>query len=453
MMKPIRFLSVLMIVLVLCCGCQRTVNPEQKGNITLYQMADDGSKLQSSEYEIQADQEDNVAVIQELLDCFKKCVAIDNFQLKEKQLTITFLSSYYNQDKIDEVLNRAAIVKTLCQLSSVEYVEFYVGDNPLVIDGETVGIMSKLSFLDSVGGEGYTQEKYVTLYFSSNDGTKMQEITTKLTHDMTVPLARLLIEQLLKGPNEISDANTSDVRDTIPAGTKLNSLTIRDHVCYVDFSKEFMNMQADVSSGVVVYSIVNTLCELSDVNKVQFTIDGEQQNMLSPANSIKKGMVLISEDRRGKALVGNLSIKENVLLSCIDRYAKHGYLDEKKEKQDVSEKAEALKIRMTGLDQRIIELSGGNQQKAVFAKALMTDPKVFLCDEPTQAVDIMTRNEIHKLLREKADAGNAVVYVSSDLKEILEVADTIQLVVQGETRQLLVNENLTTTEVLSYCYE
>ena len=183
------------------------------------------------------------------------------------------------------------------------------------------------------------------------------------------------------------------------------------------------------------------------------TIDGEQQNMLSPANSIKKGMVLISEDRRGKALVGNLSIKENVLLSCIDRYAKHGYLDEKKEKQDVSEKAEALKVRMTGLDQRIIELSGGNQQKAVFAKALMTNPKVFLCDEPTQAVDIMTRNEIHKLLREKADAGNAVVYVSSDLKEILEVADTIQLVVQGETRQLLVNENLTTTEVLSYCYE
>ena len=183
------------------------------------------------------------------------------------------------------------------------------------------------------------------------------------------------------------------------------------------------------------------------------TIDGEQQNMLSPANSIKKGMVLISEDRRGKALVGNLSIKENVLLSCIDCYAKHGYLDEKKEKQDVSEKAEALKIRMTGLDQRIIELSGGNQQKAVFAKALMTNPKVFLCDEPTQAVEIMTRNEIHKLLREKADAGNAVVYVSSDLKEILEVADTIQLVVQGETRQLLVNENLTTTEVLSYCYE
>ena len=188
-------------------------------------------------------------------------------------------------------------------MSSVEYVEFYVGDNPLMIDGETVGIMSKLSFLDSVGGEGYTQEKYVTLYFSSNDGTKMQEITTKLTHDMTVPLARLLIEQLLKGPNEISDANTSDVRDTIPAGTKLNSLTIRDHVCYVDFSKEFMNMQADVSSGVVVYSIVNTLCELSDVNKVQFTIDGEQQEIYGDiknfTGSFERNLDMVQDASKG----------------------------------------------------------------------------------------------------------------------------------------------------------
>ena len=159
---------------------------------------------------------------------------------------------------------------------------------------------------------------------------------------------------------------------------------------------------------------------------------------------LKKAVVLVTHDA--------------YVASFCDRviFVKDGNIEvelRKKEKQDVSEKAEALKIRMTGLDQRIIELSGGNQQKAVFAKALMTNPKVFLCDEPTQAVDIMTRNEIHKLLREKADAGNAVVYVSSDLKEILEVADTIQLVVQGETRQLLVNENLTTTEVLSYCYE
>lgn len=276
-MKEFRMFIISMFVLILCCGCQRNVAYQGKGNIILYQVAEDGSHLESAEYEMQGENKDNVVLIQELLDCFKKRADIRDFQLKEKQLTIYFLSSYYNLDKIDEVLLRASIVKTLCQLDGVEYVEFYVEEEPLTIDGENVGIMSKLSFLDSVGGEGYTQEKYVTLYFSSNDGTEMREISTKLTHDMTVPLARLLVEQLLKGPDEISDANTSEVRDTIPSGTKLNSLTIRDHVCYVDFSREFMNMQADVKGAVVVYSIVNTLCELSDVSKVQFTIDGEQQ--------------------------------------------------------------------------------------------------------------------------------------------------------------------------------
>lgn len=276
-MKKFRMFIISMFVLILCCGCQRNVAYQGKGNIILYQVAEDGSHLESAEYEMQGENKDNVVLIQELLDCFKKRADIRDFQLKEKQLTIYFLSSYYNLDKIDEVLLRASIVKTLCQLDGVEYVEFYVEEEPLTIDGENVGIMSKLSFLDSVGGEGYTQEKYVTLYFSSNDGTEMREISTKLTHDMTVPLARLLVEQLLKGPDEISDANTSEVRDTIPSGTKLNSLTIRDHVCYVDFSREFMNMQADVKGTVVVYSIVNTLCELSDVSKVQFTIDGEQQ--------------------------------------------------------------------------------------------------------------------------------------------------------------------------------
>lgn len=276
-MKEFRMFIISMFVLILCCGCQRNVAYQGKGNIILYQVAEDGSHLESAEYEMQGENKDNVVLIQELLDCFKKRADIRDFQLKEKQLTIYFLSSYYNLDKIDEVLLRASIVKTLCQLDGVEYVEFYVEEEPLTIDGENVGIMSKLSFLDSVGGEGYTQEKYVTLYFSSNDGTEMLEISTKLTHDMTVPLARLLVEQLLKGPDEISDANTSEVRDTIPSGTKLNSLTIRDHVCYVDFSREFMNMQADVKGAVVVYSIVNTLCELSDVSKVQFTIDGEQQ--------------------------------------------------------------------------------------------------------------------------------------------------------------------------------
>ena len=208
-----------------------------------------------------------------------KMADVREFEIKERQLSIYFSSAYNNLRGIDEVLQRAAIVKTLCQVQGVEYVEFFVEDTSLTIDGEPVGVMSELSILDSIGGDGSTQNKYVTLFFSDVSGMEMKEVTVLLTYDMTVPLARLLIEQILAGPEAVAGVNTSDVRPTVPGGTRLNSIMIRDNVCYVDFSKEFMNVQAEVNSEIVIYSIVNTLCELSDVNKVQFTIDGEQREV------------------------------------------------------------------------------------------------------------------------------------------------------------------------------
>lgn len=85
----------------------------------------------------------------------------------------------------------------------------------------------------------------------------------------------------------------------------------------------------------------------------------------------------------------------------------------------------ALKIKCTGAGQPAKELSGGNQQKVVFAKALLTEPSIWICDEPTQAVDVATRQEIHRLLRKEAEKGKAVLYVSSDLTELLEIADEV----------------------------
>lgn len=277
-MKTVRNFLLVVLAACLLCGCSENPSVAEKGEIFLYQVAEDGLSLKQSRQRIGTDPEDTVGIVRELLDNYKT-VDVREFQLKEEQLSLYFSSAYENLTGIDEVLMRAAIVKTLCQVDGVEYVEFFVEEEPLMVDGELVGAMNKLSFLDSIGGDGYTQDKYVTLYFSDASGTKIREITTKLTHDMTVPLARLLVEQLLEGPEELQDVNTSDLRQTIPEGTVLNSLTTRDNVCYVDFSKEFQNIQVEVNSEIVIYSVVNTLCELSDVNKVQFTIDGKLQEV------------------------------------------------------------------------------------------------------------------------------------------------------------------------------
>jgi ribose transport system ATP-binding protein len=184
----------------------------------------------------------------------------------------------------------------------------------------------------------------------------------------------------------------------------------------------------------------------------QVNLDGAQSNHPTPEASIKNGMVLICEDRRRMALVSSLNVKQNVVLSTIDNYAKMGVINDKKVMADTLEKIKTLSIKTEGPNQPVLQLSGGNQQKVVFAKALMSNPKVLLCDEPTQAVDVVTRTEIHKLLRNKAEEGNAVVFVSSDLKEVLEVADNIQVMANGRTKQIFKNENLTAETVLAACY-
>lgn len=180
---------------------------------------------------------------------------------------------------------------------------------------------------------------------------------------------------------------------------------------------------------------------------------GSEQKSITPEAAIKNGMAIIPEDRRGKAMIGNLSVKDNILLSSIDAFSRCGIIRAKEGKSAAADKINALSIKLAHHDQRILELSGGNQQKAVFARALMTEPKIFLCDEPTQAVDVATRGEIHRLLRQKADEGAGVLYVSSDLNELLEVADNIMVMSRGRTADRLNNENLTANQVLACCYE
>lgn len=182
-------------------------------------------------------------------------------------------------------------------------------------------------------------------------------------------------------------------------------------------------------------------------------LNGREYARLTPERSIQNGMVLISEDRRGKAMIGNLSVRDNILLSSIDAFSRWGVLQRKAEDRAAAELIRSLRIKSAGPGQRMLELSGGNQQKAVFARALTTAPKVFLCDQPTQAVDVATRSDIHRLLRQKADEGAGVLYVSSDLQELLEVADNILVMSRGRTTVCWKNQGLTPRQVLSCCYE
>ena len=160
-------------------------------------------------------------------------------------------------------------------------------------------------------------------------------------------------------------------------------------------------------------------------------IASQPVSIRSPRAAIDAGLALAPEDRKGDGLVLMHSVTENTTLACLDQVLRYGLLQPARERELVSRYVERLRVRTPSLQQAVRLLSGGNQQKVVLAKWLATNPKVLLLDEPTRGIDINAKKEIYALVDELARGGLAVIMVSSELPEILAIADRILVLAEG----------------------
>jgi erythritol transport system ATP-binding protein len=146
---------------------------------------------------------------------------------------------------------------------------------------------------------------------------------------------------------------------------------------------------------------------------------------------IETGFVLVPEDRQRYGLVQPLSVTDNMLLSSLKRYLKGIFLTRTQEKSATDQQIKDLSIRVANPQQPITSLSGGNQQKVVVAKGLLTHPKVLLLDEPTRGIDVGAKSEISEIMSQLAARNYGVIFVSSELKEILAMSDRILVMSKG----------------------
>lgn len=182
------------------------------------------------------------------------------------------LSEEYNQlSKTEEVLVRAAIVRTLLQIEECSLVSISVNSEPLRnSDGTVVGTMSADSFIENPAEQINTSvETTLTLYFASSDGTKLMKETRTVHYSTNISMEKLIIEQLIEGPKKSGNLAT------IPADTKLINVSVVDGVCYVNLGEGFENQNQEVLEEVVLYSIVNSLTEVSNITQVQISINGD----------------------------------------------------------------------------------------------------------------------------------------------------------------------------------
>jgi len=198
--------------------------------------------------------------------------------------------------------------------------------------------------------------------------------------------------------------------------------------------------------------LLETIYGLRESAGGSIAVAGRRVDAPTPGSSLASGVVLIPEERKRDALVLGMSIRENMTLPVLSRFASLLKLRSRAERTTVNDWMQEMNVKAASSEQKVGELSGGNQQKVVFAKALLSNPVLFLCDEPTQAVDVMTREEIHRLLKTQADKGCGVLFVSSDLQEVLDIADRLYVLHDSHIVAELDNDGVSPEQVLGYCY-
>lgn len=266
-------------------GCQKEAGGEEVSG-KLYFLNDAETQLVSEGYEVKATFRE--AQVQEYVDALEKepsgrarkkllpeGVKLLDFSFGEAdQLILNFDASYSFLTGITEILVRAALVKTFCQIDGVEYVEFYIGGIPYMNGEVPVGMMKAEDFIDDAAdSEYYTQAANVSVYFANEDGTALRESHRQVSYNGNITMEQLVVEQLIGGP--IAEEAAAGMYATIPEGTQLNKISTKDGVCYLDLNDKFLEKLEGVTEQVVLYSIVNSLVELPNVNKVQIRIGGE----------------------------------------------------------------------------------------------------------------------------------------------------------------------------------
>lgn len=285
-MKKSRKAAVLLPILVFLIALTSCGREKRQGqyHYDIYYVNREGTHVVTQEYDTDTSSENMDVLLEELLGKLKDTTENpeymaplpDSFQgytLIEGQINLDFQEGYLSLEPISEILCRAAVVRTLTQVKGIDTVTFSVLGEALTDSlGIPVGAMAADSFVDNAGTEinAYAEAEF-HLYFANQQGNALVEVSRAVVYNSNISMERQVMEELVKGPDE----QQKDGYSTINPAVSILGVTVTDGVCYVNLSREFLTPLSGVTPEVTLYSIVNSLVELPNVNKVQIAVDGE----------------------------------------------------------------------------------------------------------------------------------------------------------------------------------
>ncbi len=177
--------------------------------------------------------------------------------------------------------------------------------------------------------------------------------------------------------------------------------------------------------------VLETIFGVFKAESGEIVMNGKRLAIRQPSDAIDAGLALLTEDRKLTGIMGVLSVRDNMVMAALPKYSPNGFLQTRRIEKDCQAQREALALKTPSLSQLIQNLSGGNQQKVLISRWLLTLPEILMIDEPTRGIDVGAKSEIHRLMSLLAQQGKAIIMVSSEMPEVLGMSDRVVVMHEG----------------------
>ncbi|MDD3339828.1 MAG: sugar ABC transporter ATP-binding protein [Lachnospiraceae bacterium] len=273
------------------------------------------------------------------------------------------------------------------------------------------------------------------------DGKYITTVNTDETNKQE--LIKLMVGREL---SETYPRRKNPATETIMSVSKLTGNGVKD--ISFDLQKgEILGMGGLVGAGRT--ELAQLIFGSEKIVSGEIIYKGQPLNMKQCPQAIKAGISMIPEDRKRHGVILDMTIKDNVTMPSLQRISRHRIINRNREKSVTEEYQRSLQIKTPSIEQKVKNLSGGNQQKVVLAKWLAMDPDVIIFDEPTRGIDVGAKQEIYQIMNDLADQGKAIIMISSDMEELLGMSDRIVVLCKGRMAGVLNREECTQERILT----
>ena len=277
----------------------------------------------------------------------------------------------------------------------------------------------------------YISHKMEEILRISDDVTVMRDgkwIDTKPASELTIDkIIKMMVGRELKDRYPEKNVKIGDVLMEVKNLSTLNPGF--EGVNFQLHKGEILGIAGLVGSKRT--EILETLFGIRMKGEGQILVNGKEVQNRSPKEAMANGFAMLTEERRSDGIFGGLSVGFNMTISNLPRYQKTGLLNGEKMKADITKMLDAMKVKTPSMKTRIANLSGGNQQKVILGRWLLTDPNILLLDEPTRGIDVGAKFEIYQLINQLAEQGKGIIVVSSEMPELFGISDRILVMSNG----------------------